>query len=83
VRDQGSTAERDGRNQAGKYMVVEVGDRGDAASGSATKTAGSTSCVDPFGRSEPRPWVECAGVTIRDSVLRFEVNGEVLADLIY
>ena len=84
VRDQGSTAERDGRNQAGKYMVLEVGDRGDAGI---------------WQRNEARwidvmPWTHTDAVhldresnalvvTIRDSVLRFEVNGQVLADLTY
>src|SRR5262249_50677379 len=29
IRDQGPTADRDSRNQAGQYLVLEVGDRGD------------------------------------------------------
>jgi hypothetical protein len=84
VRDQGTSAERDGGNQAGQYMVLEVGDRGD---------------VGIWQRNQSRwidvmPWTHSDAVhldresntlmvTMRDSVLRFEVNGQVLADLIY
>jgi hypothetical protein len=84
VRDQGSSAERDGRNQAGQYMVLEVGDRGDAGI---------------WQRNEARwidvmPWTHSDAVhldresnslvvTVRGNVLRFEVNGQVLADLTY
>jgi hypothetical protein len=84
VRDQGSSVERDGRNQAGKYMVLEVGDQGDAGI---------------WQRNEARwidvmPWTHSDAVhldresnalvvSIRDNVLRFEVNGQVLADLTY
>jgi len=84
VRDQSSSSERDGRNQAGQYMVLEVGDQGD---------------VGIWQRNETRwidvmPWTHSdavhlglesnvLAVTIRDSVLRLEVNGQVLADLTY
>jgi len=84
VRDQGSSAERDGRNQAGQYMVLEVGDRGDAGI---------------WQRNEARwidvmPWTHTDAVhldqesnalvvTVRGNALRFEVNGRVLADLTY
>ena len=84
VRDQGSRTERDGRNQAGQYMVLEVGDQGD---------------VGIWQRNETRwidvmPWTHSEAVnlgresnalvvTMRDSVLRLEVNGQVLADLTY
>ena len=84
VRDQGSSSERDGRNQAGQYMVLEVGDQGD---------------VGIWQRNETRwidvmPWTHSEAVnlgresnalvvTMRDNVLRLEVNGQVLADLSY
>jgi hypothetical protein len=84
VRDQGSTTERDGRNQAGKYMVVEVGDRGDA--GIWQRNDARWIDVMPWTHSDAVNLDRGSNalvVTIRDSVLRFEVNGQVLADLIY
>jgi hypothetical protein len=84
VRDQGATADRDGRNQAGQYLVVEVGDRGD---------------VGVWQREQTR-WIDVLPWTHADAVnldrrsnalmvtthgpnLRVEVNGTLVADLNY
>jgi hypothetical protein len=84
VRDQGLTSERDGQNQAGRYLVVEVGDQGD---------------IGVWQREESRwidiaPWTHSAAVnpgtdpntlalTLRGAELHLEVNGQMVAELTY
>jgi len=84
VRDQSPASERDGLNQVGQYMVLEVGDRGD---------------VGIWRRNETRwvdvlPWthsdlvhtdrgLNALVVMLHGNTLRFEVNGEAVADLTY
>lgn len=84
VRDQSLATERDSRNQAGQYLVVEVGDRGD---------------IGVWQRDQTRwidivPWTHSDAVhldresnaltvTTRGSALTFDVNGTVVADLTY
>jgi hypothetical protein len=84
VRDQGTSAERDGRNQAGQYMVLEVGDRGDV--GIWQRNQARWIDVMPWTHSEAVHLDQESNtlvVTTRGNVLRFEVNGLVLADLTY
>jgi hypothetical protein len=82
VRDQGTLVDRDGRNQNGQYLVVEVGDRGD---------------VGVWQRDQTRwidilPWTHSEAVRLdRDSNeivvmthsanVHFEVNGSAIADV--
>jgi hypothetical protein len=84
IRDQGTPAARDGRNQSGQYLVLEVGDRGD---------------IGVWRRDETRwidivPWTHSEAVHLGrapnalvvntdGSMLRFEVNGVVVAELSY
>jgi hypothetical protein len=84
VRDQGTSAERDGRNQAGQYMVLEVGDRGDV--GIWQRNQARWIDVMPWTHSDAVHLDQesnTLAVTTRGNVLRFEVNGLVLADLTY
>jgi hypothetical protein len=82
VRDQGLTSERDSRSQAGRYLVVEVGDQGD---------------VGVWQREQNRwidiaPWTHAVAVnpgtdanmlalTLRGAGLHLEVNGDTVAEL--
>jgi hypothetical protein len=84
VRDQGATSERDSRNQVGRYLVVEIGDKGE---------------VGVWQREQTRwidiaPWTHSAVVntgnqpnllalTLRGSQLHFEVNGDTVAELTF
>jgi hypothetical protein len=84
VRDQGTPAERDGRNQAGQFMVLEVGDRGDVGIWERDQTRWID--VMPWTHSDAVHLDRDANllvVALRGSGLRFEVNGLVLADLTY
>src|SRR5207302_11365226 len=83
-RDQGTPAARDGRNQSGQYLVLEVGDRGD---------------IGVWRRDETRwidivPWTHSEAVHLGrapnelvvntdGSMLRLEVNGVVVAQPSY
>ena len=84
VRDQTEATSRDGRSQAGEYIVLEVDDRGD---------------VGIWRRDQTR-WIDLVPWTHSDAVrvdnqpnvlvatthgrsLRFEVNGEVVAERTY
>lgn len=84
VRDQAQTAYRDGRSQAGEYMVMEIGDRGD---------------IGIWRRDQTRwvdlvPWTHSDAVhadrdsnllvvTTHGSSVRFEVNNEIVAERTY
>jgi hypothetical protein len=84
IRDQGATPDRDGRNQAGQYLVVEVDDRGD---------------IGVWQRDQTRwidilPWTHSDAVNVdrapnalavntNGAKLRFDVNGAQVADLTY
>ncbi len=82
VRDQGKLVDRDGRNQNGQYLVVEVGDRGDVGIWQREQTR----WIDIL------PWTHAEAVRLdRDSneivvtmhgpSLHFEVNGSGIADM--
>ena len=84
VRDQGATSDRDGRNQAGQYLVVEVGDRGDVGVWQREQTR----WIDVL------PWTHADAVNIdrranaltvttHGASLHVEVNGTAVADLNY
>jgi hypothetical protein len=84
IRTQGEPSERDSRSQAGRFMVVEVGDQGDIGIWQREQTR----WVDLL------PWTHANAVhpgeepnmltlTTRGANLRFEVNGDPVADLTY
>jgi hypothetical protein len=84
VRDQGSASDLDGSSQTGQYLVLEVGDRGDV--GVWRRNEARWIDVLPWTHSdtvhtdrEPNTLV----VTQRETALRFEVNGQLVADLTY
>jgi hypothetical protein len=82
VRDQGQASERDGRGQTGHYMVLEVGDRGDV--GIWQRKDSRWVDIMPWTHSDavhPDREPNALVVTLRGSALRFEVNGQVVADL--
>ena len=81
-RDQAAPGERDGRNQGGRYLVVEVGDQGDIG----VWQRDETHWVDllPWTHSDavrPDQDSNLLLLTTRGSTLRFEVNGELAAEL--
>jgi hypothetical protein len=84
IRNQGDPAERDSRSQTGRYIVAEVGDQGDIGIWQREQTR----WIDLL------PWTHSAAVhpgaepnmltlSTRGANLRFEVNGEAVADLTY
>jgi hypothetical protein len=84
MRDQGPTEDRDGRNQGGEYLVLEVGDRGDVGVWQRDQTRWID--VLPWTHSEAvhaerRPNVIVASTS--GTRVRFEVNGVQVADLSY
>ncbi len=84
IRDQGSTSERDGRNQSGQYMVLEVGDRGDVGIWQRNETRWID--VMPWTHSDlvhTDRGLNALVVMLRGNTLRFEVNGEAVADMAY
>jgi hypothetical protein len=84
IRDQGATSERDGRNQAGKYMVLEVGDRGDVGIWQRNETRWID--VMPWTHSDlvhTDQGLNALVIMLRGNAVRFEVNGEAVADLTY
>lgn len=84
VRDQGQASAHDGHSQAGEYLVLEVSDRGD---------------IGMWRRDQMRwidlvPWTHSDAVrpdfepnvlvaTTRGSSVRFEINGEIVAERTY
>jgi hypothetical protein len=84
IRDQGGAAERDSRSQAGQYVVLEVGDRGDI--GVWQRDQSRWIDVVPWTHSDAvRPGVEPNTLVVYTlgSAIRFEVNGEVVGVLNY
>ena len=84
VRDQGSPDERSSGTQGGQFMVLGVGDRGDVGIWQRDETRWID--VMPWTHSDVvHTGLETNAlvVTTRDNALRFEVNGQVVADLTY
>jgi hypothetical protein len=84
VRDQSAASERDGRNQAGRYLVAEVGDRGDVG----VWQRDDTHWIDilPWTHSEdvhPDRAPNTLAVTTHGSSLLFKVNGATVATVNY
>jgi hypothetical protein len=84
VRDQGAPSERDGRNQSGEYLVLEVGDRGDI--GIWQRDQAHWIDIVPWQHSDvvqvdkaPNTLV----VTTHGPGLMLEVNGQMLAVVSY
>jgi hypothetical protein len=84
VRDQGAPSERDGRNQSGEYLVLEVGDRGDVGIWQRDQTHWID--IVPWQHTEavladtsPNTLV----VTTHGPDLMLEVNGQVVATVSY
>jgi hypothetical protein len=84
VRDQGAPSERDGRNQSGEYLVVEVGDRGDIGIWQRDQTHWID--IVPWQHSDavqadksPNTLV----VTTHGPGLMLEVNGQMVAVVSY
>lgn len=84
VRDQGSPAERDGRNQSGEYLVAEIGDRGDVGIWQRDQTRWID--VVPWTHSDAvnvdRQPNELS-VTTHGDALQVQVNGQIVVDLTY
>lgn len=84
VRHQGAASELDGRNQAGRYLVLEIGDRGDVGIWERNQTRWID--VFPWSHSEavrPGEGPNALFVTLRDGKVRFEVNGALVTDVTY
>jgi hypothetical protein len=84
IRDRGATAERDGRSQTGEYLVVGVGDRGDVGVWQRDQTHWID--IVPWTHSDVVHRDLDANslvVTTHGTSLRFEVNGQVVAELTY
>jgi hypothetical protein len=84
IRNQGELSERDSRSQAGRFIVVEVGDQGDIGIWQRDQTR----WIDLL------PWTPAKAVhkgeepnmltlTTRGANLHFEVNGDPVADFTY
>jgi hypothetical protein len=81
VRDQSPATERDGRNQAGRYVVVEVGDRGDIGIWQREETHWID--IVPWQHSDAvrldrQP--NAITVTTHGTGLQFVVNGQTVAE---
>ncbi len=84
IRDQGVTADRDSHNQAGQFLVVEVGDRGDIGVWQRERTRWID--VVPWTHSDAVNVDRDANaltITTQGSALRYEVNGTLVAELSY
>jgi hypothetical protein len=84
VRDQGAASDRDSHNQAGQYLVLEVGDRGEV--GVWQRDRFRWIDIVPWTHSDavhPDRATNVLTVTMLDSELRFEVNDELVAELSY
>jgi hypothetical protein len=84
VRDQGAPSERDGRDQSGEYLVLEVGDRGDIGIWQRDQTHWID--IVPWQHSDavqtdksPNTLV----VTTHGPGLMLEVNGQIVAVVSY
>ncbi|HEY1298297.1 MAG TPA: hypothetical protein VGJ60_34890 [Chloroflexota bacterium] len=84
VRDQGAAAERDGHNQSGEYIVLEVGDRGEI--GIWQRDESHWIDIVPWTPSRavhPDLALNSITVTTEGSRLDFAVNSVVVADVSY
>jgi len=84
VRDQGASAERDGRNQSGKYLVLEVGDRGDI--GIWQRADDQWIDIVPWQHSDAVNQDQIPNimsVTTRGDTLEFQVNSQIVAQVTY
>jgi hypothetical protein len=84
IRDQGPSSDRDGRSQDGQYLVVGVGDRGDIGVWHRDRTHWID--VVPWTHSDivhQEMDTNSLVLTTHGAALRFEVNGQVVADLTY
>ena len=84
VRDQGPPSVRDGLNQGGEYVVLEVGDRGDIGIWQRDQTRWID--VVPWTHStavHPDRDPNALTVTTRGTSVRFEVNGIGVAEVTY
>jgi len=84
VRDQGAAAERDGHNQSGAYLVLEIGDRGEV--GIWQRDESHWIDIVPWTHSDavhPDFATNSMTITTEGSRLDFSVNGVVVADLSY
>jgi hypothetical protein len=84
IRHQGRAEQLDGRSQAGEYLVVEVGDRGDVGVWQRDQTRWID--IVPWSHSEAVRSGEGPNtllVTLRNGELQFEVNGALVANVAY
>jgi hypothetical protein len=84
VRDQSPSSERDGRNQTGEYLVLEVGDRGEIGIWQRDQTTWMD--VLSWRRSEAVNHDRVPNVitvTQRGEALEFQVNSQIVAQLTY
>jgi hypothetical protein len=84
IRDQGATTDRDSHNQSGQYLALEIGDQGDIGVWHRDRTRWID--VVPWTHSDAVHLdrdPNMLTVTTQGSVLRFEVNGELVAELSY
>jgi hypothetical protein len=84
LRDQAQPGERDGRNQGGEYLVAEVGDRGDI--GIWQRDEAHWIDIVPWQHSNAVQADQAANtivVTTRGPSLMLEVNGQVVAGVLY
>jgi hypothetical protein len=84
VRDQSPSSERDGRNQTGRYLVFEVGDRGQIGVWQRDQTRWID--IMPWQHSDAVHVDRAANslvLTARGSRVIFDVNGQTVADLNY
>jgi hypothetical protein len=84
VRDQGAPSDRDGQNQSGEYLVLEVGDRGDIGIWQRDETHWID--IVPWQHSDAVQVDKSANtlvVTTRGPGLMFEVNGQIVAAVSY
>jgi len=84
IRDQSPPSERDGRNQTGQYLVVEVGDRGDIGIWQRDQTRWID--VVPWQHSDavnPAGVPNVVGVTTRGESLELQINSQIAAQVTY
>jgi hypothetical protein len=84
VRDQSPASARDSRGQDGQYLVLEVGDRGDVGIWQRDQTRWID--IVPWTRSEVvhrDMQTNALTVSTHGAMLRFEVNGERVAEVTY
>jgi hypothetical protein len=84
IRNQGNASELDSRNQLGRYMVLEIGDRGDVGIWERNQTRWID--VVPWSHSDavrPGQGPNTLQATVHGAAVRLEVNGALVADVTY